>query len=716
MTLSPQRTFYSLSSFFANIDESGVIAYFTKAVPTPAMPLTTKEQRKSLAEKEEFVWKKENLLKTVEESARQRFEDWLTKRPSQFQSPDREVYLNFDEAEENGSRYPNLAQPSKPARNAPLNVSVAGHRGKAIQTTGDDPLEVKYVGEYERDQPWSASIWVRLAELKPCINLMTRGKGAENSASMGYELLLLDGVPTLSVVHFWPGNAIRVQAQAPLSVGEWIHLGASYDGSSRAGGLKIYLNGEPTPTTIVRDGLTRSINSFTRLKKGDKSLGLALGFRYREAGLRNGLIDEFQFWSREISALEMKQAFDEQTLGKLAEYSESENERQLLFDYYVQAIDEPSKQARAELQLARQHWNKAMDRTRALSIMRETEEPRKAYILERGAYLSHGVEVTANTPDFLPPMRSDQPKNRLGLAQWLTSRENPLTSRVTVNRYWQLIFGQGLVATPEDFGNQGTPPTHPELLDWLASDFISSNWDVQALLKKMVLSATYRQSTVTTPELRERDPENLLLARAHATRLPAEMIRDNALAVSGLLVDKWGGPSVKPYQVEVSFYPTPPDQGEGLYRRSVYTWWKRNATAPVLTTFGVPKRDVCTVKREFTTSPLQALILLNDPQFLEASRILAGNLLAEFGWNPDSLVETGYRLLTSRKPTSEEAAILLNLLQNQVEHFEEHPEESEKILKVGATPQNPSFPNPQQAATTLLLNAIMNLDECLTER
>ncbi|MEM9080308.1 MAG: DUF1553 domain-containing protein [Verrucomicrobiota bacterium] len=717
------KDFYSLSSFFANIDESGLIAYFTEAAPTPAMPLSTPEDEKLLEEKREAIDEMERKLVLAEEGVRERFEMWLVQGPAELESPERAIYLDFEEVtavNAKDNRYENLAQPDWFATNKVLNVPAEGYEGKGVKLTGDDPLEVKAVGEFDRDQPWSASIWVKLSEMVPKANVMTRGKGADDSAGMGYEFLLLDGKPTVSLAHFWPGNAIRVQAKEAVKVGEWTHLGVSYDGSSEAAGLKIYVAGRSVPVEVMRDGLTRTINEFRRInyndKKKDNRLGIALGQRFREPGLRNGLIDEFQFWTREISSLEMKAAFDGEAFGAALEKQGSGEGRDGLFEYYVKAVDEPVRMALDDLQRARAEWNAVMDGIPAISVMAEMDKPKKAYILERGAYDSHGEEVTADTPGFLPPMAEDMPKNRLGLAQWMLTSENPLTSRVAVNRYWQIIFGRGLVATSEDFGNQGTLPTHPDLLDWLSRDFMNEGWDLHALLKKMVLSATYRQSTQTTPEMRERDPENMLLARAHTTRLTAEMIRDNALAVSGLLVNKWGGPTVKPYQVEVAFNPEEADEGEGLYRRSVYTWWKRNSAAPVLTTFGVPKRDVCTVRREFTTSPLQSLILLNDPQFVEASRVTAVKLLERFGWDVPALVSEAYRKLTSRNPLPDEMLILEEMLNEQLAHFEAAPEEAEEVLLVGEAPQSEEFPKTQQAATTLMVNAMMNLDESLIER
>ena len=348
--------------------------------------------------------------------------------------------------------------------------------------------------------------------------------------------------------------------------------------------------------------------------------------------------------------------------------------------------------------------------------MRELPEPKPAYVLTRGAYDAHGEEVTANTPAALPPFPSDQPRNRLGLARWLTDPKHPLTARVAVNRYWQLIFGRGLVRTPEDFGSQGSLPTHPELLDWLARDFVDNGWDLHRLFKRMALSATYRQSTFGDKESLRKDPENLTLCRSNPDRLAAEMIRDNALAVSGLLVDKVGGPPVKPYEVAVSFKPMDPDEGEGLYRRSLYTLWKRNAPAPMMVAFDAPKRDVCSLKREPTMSPLQPLVILNGPQFVEAARVLGESLLAKHRGNREAVIEEAFALLVSRSPDRKELEILSGLYEAQREEFDANPAGANALLEVGRSPLS-LYDNPREhAAATVVINAIMNVNESLIQR
>ncbi|MEM1320528.1 MAG: PSD1 and planctomycete cytochrome C domain-containing protein [Bacteroidota bacterium] len=359
-----------------------------------------------------------------------------------------------------------------------------------------------------------------------------------------------------------------------------------------------------------------------------------------------------------------------------------------------------------------------------LMVMQEMEEPRQAYILERGAYDKHGAPVASETPESVLPFSEDLPRNRLGLSQWLFSPQHPLTARVTANRLWQQCFGNGIVATADDFGNQGALPSHPELLDWLAVEFRDNGWDVQALLKKIVMSATYRQSAKVSPELLELDPENRLLARAPRLRLSAEMIRDHALAVSGLLNRLVGGPSVKPYQPPGLWQETTgggggstasyvQDEGEKLYRRSIYTFWKRTVPPPSMMTFDAASRDFCMVKRQSTSTPLQALVLLNDPQIVEASRVLAYRAV-DMEERPEERIGAMFRLATSRHISELEGQRLLAYFNMEWERFKSQPKAAQELLSIGEYQQKELLSEPELAAYMLVANAIFNLDETIT--
>jgi hypothetical protein len=358
-------------------------------------------------------------------------------------------------------------------------------------------------------------------------------------------------------------------------------------------------------------------------------------------------------------------------------------------------------------------------------VMADMPAARETRMLIRGQYDKKGDKVERALPAWLPAMPEGAPMNRLGLAKWLVDPKHPLTSRVTINRFWQQLFGQGIVKTAEDFGSQGQWPTHPELLDWLAVELRESGWDMKHMLRLMVHSNTYRQSSKVTPELVQRDPTNELYARGPRFRLDAEVIRDSALNVSGLLVEKVGGKSVKPYQPEgiweaVGFLGSntrdfKQDTGDALYRRSMYTFWKRTAPPPSLLTFDAPSRENCTVRRPRTNTPLQALTLMNDKQYVEASRKLAERMLAEGGATAETRLDFAFRLATARHPSAQEAAVLLRVLNKQLEIFKANPEAGKQLLTVGEAKRNEALDPAEHAAYTMVANLLLNLDEAVTK-
>jgi hypothetical protein len=357
-------------------------------------------------------------------------------------------------------------------------------------------------------------------------------------------------------------------------------------------------------------------------------------------------------------------------------------------------------------------------------VMRERREERKTFILDRGVYDAPTEQVFPHTPAVLFAFPEELPKNRLGLAKWLLHKENPLTARVVVNQYWEMIFGRGIVATPDDFGNQGEFPSHPELLDWLAVNFMESGWDLKQLLKLMVSSATYQQSSILKENVREKDPSNIWLSRANASRLPAEMVRDQALASSGLLVPKIGGESVKPYQPKglwrelTAEYANEyiEDTGDNLYRRSLYTIWKRSAPPPSMINFDASDKYVCIIKRQNTNTPLQALVLMNDPQYIEASRVLAEKMLIDGGVETSDQLKYGFRAITSRNPEPKELMILEELYQNELAEFQRTPHEADSLLLVGEYGRDKSLPKEKLAAFTLVNSTLMNYDEAIYKR
>jgi len=395
-----------------------------------------------------------------------------------------------------------------------------------------------------------------------------------------------------------------------------------------------------------------------------------------------------------------------------------------LFNHYLNNIDQPHQKLVAEKRAAEAEIAAANKSKVNTMIMGDLGNMRKTFVLERGHY-EHPLkeeEIKPGVPAFLPPMPEGAPANRLGLAQWLTRPDHPLTARVAVNRYWSLLFGQGIVKSVSDFGTQGAWPTHPALLDWLATDFANNDWNIKRTFKQIVMSATYRQSSKLDRELYNRDPENKLIARGPRFRLQGEFVRDNALAVSGLLVDQAGGPGVKPYQPpglwnEVSLGGNVrfrQDTGENLYRKSMYTYWKRSAPAPSMTIFDAPTREKCMVERPRTNTPLQALVTLNDPQFTEAARNLAQRMIKEGGQTAQDRVTYGYRLVAARKPKPIVANILVAAYNEELENFKKNTEAADKLLDVGESKRDETINNAEHAAWTIVASMLLNLDEVIT--
>ena len=393
-----------------------------------------------------------------------------------------------------------------------------------------------------------------------------------------------------------------------------------------------------------------------------------------------------------------------------------------MFEYFFATSYPPALAATDELHALRDEQRKLMNPIPEIMAMQEMAQPKPAYILKRGAYDAPGERVSANTPRVLPPFPAGQPTNRLGLARWLLQPDHPLMARVTVNRFWQMMFGQGLVETSDNFGSQGAQPTHPELLDWLAWDFTAHGWDVKRALKQMALSATYRQSSQAGAEQLGRDPANQLLARGPARRLAAEMLRDQALAQSGLLVEKLGGPSVKPYQPaglwEIAMGKPNYDQGKGddLHRRSLYTYWKRTVPPPTMAGFDAADRSYCTVRRQNTSTPLQALALLNDTQIIEAARLLSQRMMKEGGSTAEERVPWVFRTITGRSPSAKELPVLKRLYEEQRAQFAGDTNAASQLLKVGEAKNDPALDPAELAAGTVLAEALFNHDDAVMKR
>ncbi|MFA6545583.1 MAG: DUF1553 domain-containing protein [Limisphaerales bacterium] len=705
-----QKEYYGLFSFFQNIDEAGLYSFFTPSAPTPAQMLLDVPAKEKLASLEQKVRAAEQLVGTTRKARGEAFSAWLKTRPAGLKIPGELARYTFD-ALTAGNKFTNALGGTNSATLAGENKLVLGRSGQAVQFTGDDPVNLT-LGNFQRHEPFSVSLWLRTPDVKDRAVIFHRSQAWTDAASRGYELLIEDGRLKWSLIHFWPGNAISIRATAPVPTNTWTHVVVTSDGSSRAEGLKLFVNGQPAASEVIKDNLTKNIT-------GGGHDHISLAERMRDRGFKGGAVDDFRVFGRALSPLEALAAHDETPANALlakVETQLSAAERSVLEDYFLAVVDAEFPKQLAALRSARAELVKFADDVKEVMVMRELPQPKKSYVLFRGEYNQRRAEAPPVTPAALSPWPAGAPRNRLGLAQWLTAPNHPLTARVTVNRIWQSLFGRGLVKTTEDFGSQGEKPLYPEVLDWLALRFIQSGWDVKALMKTIVMSGVYRQHSLADAKTMADDPENQWLARGPRLRLPAEMIRDNALAAAGLLKLALGGPPVNPYEMSESFKPANPTGGDGVYRRSLYTNWRRTGPPPAMIAFDAPRRAVCASRRDRTDSPLQALILLNGTQYVEAARALGESLHRDANGSVSAMIEAGFLRCLSRKPDAKELAILQQLHREQLEHFKVKPAEAESLLKAGNMKRDEKISAPEAAAATVLAQALLNHDGCVVKR
>jgi Protein of unknown function (DUF1553)/Protein of unknown function (DUF1549)/Planctomycete cytochrome C/Concanavalin A-like lectin/glucanases superfamily len=713
-----QKDFYSLFSFFNSIDESGLYSHFTDAVPTPTMLLGSDETLRAIALGETRIKAAEADLEPLRQRRSRMFEAWLRGLDRERHTAPAMTGLigSFPLDEIKNLKVENRADPARPGQVFESPQVVDGKIGKALKLSGENNVTLP-LGNFDRFQPFSIGLWIQTPDRKDRAVVLHRSKAWTDAGSRGYEILIEDGKLCADLVHFWPGNAIGMRTRRELPLDRWVHITMTYDGSSRARGLRLYLDGRLADCEVVRDSLTKNITG----GGGDE---LTVGQRFRDRGFKNGLVDELVVFDRELTPLEAAQLCDGKSLSEALSEDPSSftsDQRDDLFAYYLANFDGEYRSRLAALTDLRKQRSNLIDPVPEIMVMKELPQPRPTFVLRRGAYDAPTEPVTRNAPGFLLPFSPDWPRNRLGLARWVTDPKQPLTSRVVVNRFWQSIFGRGIVSTPEDFGSQGQLPSHPELLDWLARSFIDSGWNVKGLWRQIVTSATYRQASEGSAELVAHDPENILLGRGPRFRLPAEMIRDQVLVASGLLVSKLGGTPVKPYQPdglwkEKANIEYIRDKGEGSHRRSLYTFWKRTSPPPAMLTFDATSREVCAVKRLPTATPLQALVLLNDPQYVEAARALAQRAAHEGGSTPADRAGFIFRSLCGRWPGDRELQTLVALYHEQYDEFRSGRADAARLLAIGDAPRDPSIDPAECAALTILAQAVMNYDGAVVKR
>jgi len=718
-----QKDYFELFSFFNNVREAGQISW-DDAMPAPTLLLPTPEQEVHLAEIRQNIAALESELTRTREAQSGTFTEWM--KNYQYKNLVKEkipregltAYYHF-----NGKNLLNSADRKTrgvlkynggPVSSEP--VFVSNEEGDALRMDGDIYLDLSPAGVYRKSDAFTVGIRVKIPKDLQEGVIFHKSDFERLYNFRGYHLYLKDHKLEANLAYVAPSNAITKTTVREVPKDRWIHLTMTYDGSSRADGLRLYLDGTEAEMQVDMDQLTKDILFGRKTEPG-----LQIGAWGRGLGFKNGLVDDIAVYDRELTPYEVEVLSGRsswETIAATAPDKLTPEQQNRLKAYYLSAVSEDMKQARQALSRQRAVLADSMQKIRELMIMQEYPRPRQAYVLIRGEYANKGEKVYPNTPRTILPFPDSLPKNRLGLAQWLTLREHPLTARVAVNRYWQNMFGYGLVKTTEDLGNQGELPSHPELLDWLAAEFMDSGWDVKKLHRLMALSATYRQDSRAPQQLREKDPENRLLARGPSKRLSAEMIRDNALAAAGLLNPKIGGLSIKPYQPdglwEINSGQYKPDTGENLYRRSLYILVKRTVPNPTLNAFDAPDRSYCVVRRQQTNTPLQALVTLNDPTFLEAARKLGEKMAREA--DETKAIELAYRSATGRKPSETELKLFRKQYESELLKMKQKPEKALGWLKAGFSRPDPEADSIRTAAFSVVASTILNSDATLTKR
>ena len=599
-----------------------------------------------------------------------------------------------------------------------------GKVGSALEFDGRTHVEAGEAVAFETGDKVSFGAWILPRETGAMAVL---SKIDDQAAYRGFDLIFESGKLAVHLVHRWPDQALKVVTQTAMSLKDWHHVFATVDGSGKAAGVKIFVDGKAQALTVEKDALSGSLKTAQVFRIGQRSASVPF----------KGLIDEVQFYRTELAAAEVAGLARGEVVGGLmavidrpaAARTVAEQERVLR--YFLETVDSENRRLTTERAALAKQLAAGEEGVAMTMVMQEADEKRTAFLLRRGQYDLRGEAVDAGVPESLPPLPAGAPRNRLGLAQWMTQPGHPLTARVAVNRWWEGVFGVGLVETAEDFGTQGARPSHPELLDWLATELVRTGWDVKAMLRLIVTSATYRQTTAATAQLVARDPQGRLLARAPRFRLAGEVIRDQALAVAGLLSARVGGPSVKPYQPaglweDVSVerkYSYVPDTGEGLYRRSLYTYWKRTCPPPGMTTLDAPDRETCVIRRARTSTPLQALLLLNDPTYVEAARLLAERVLGAGagagavagGGGVEARVRRLYQLVLAREPQAREAAVVARVQGEALARFSAEPAAAKRLLAVGKKACGAGVEEVELAAWTTVANMVLNLDETMTK-
>jgi len=713
-----QREYYQFFSFFQNVsDKPGSQIKFMGAEPLIGVP--TMEQRTRLAELDRRIAELRIPIREREAAGPEivaRWEKGLSAEDICKITGNRFLFrVALDE--KTGENVPS-SDPGVTGAIRGADKWTAGKFGNALDFDGETFVDLGNAASFDGSHPFSISLWVypTVADVGTLV-----AKMEDEESFRGYDLLIEEGRLAANLIHQNPDNGLSVVAKDPMSLNAWHHVAMTYDGSRKAAGVKLFVDGKLVPVDVPKDDLTGTIHTDRPLHLGRRRTTLPF----------KGKLDEVHFFSVELASenvanlaagkpVALASTAFSVPLDKRSPAQHAEIKR-----FYLHRVDPEYSKIKAELVENERQRSELSYSFTTLMVMDELPQPRAAFVLKRGEYDKPGEKVTSGVPAIFPALTAKATAaNRLDLANWLVSPDHPLTARVAINRWWEVFFGTGLVKTVEDFGLTGEEPSHPELLDWLATEFMRTGWDLRAMQKLIVTSATYKQSSRVTKDAQENDPENRLLARGPRHRLPAETIRDNALAISGLLVERLGGPSVKPYQPaglweDVTVLRSGkyvPEKGDGLYRRGMYTFWKRTCPPPGLSTFDAPNREVCLARRATTNTPLQALVLLNDPTFVEAARNLAQRMLHAGGPSFEGRLNAGLIRALGRPAGAQELPIFGKIHGKALARFRSDPEAAKKLLSVGESPRDSQLDEVDFAAWTIVASTILNLDESITKR
>ena len=717
-----QKEFYRVFAYFNNVPEKGRIRKVGNT--EPMIPAPTREQQPVLRELERKLEAGQAKFAALEPelaNAQRRWEQSLDRSQPLNWSIVRGLTNHYALSDKAGNDVPKGGGNGQPALGTwreGTTAFVDGQTGRAAVFDGKLFLDAGDTAAFNQDSRFTLAAWVNPAE--PSGALITRTpdvseKEGRGEFLQGYGLFLKAGKLQFTLVSRWNDNAMQVETERAIALNRWTHVLVTYDGSRTGDGVRIYVDGKLEKQTVLLDDLT----SATKVKEP-----LRIGAGGGSANRFRGRMEDVRLYDVALSPEQAAVVATAQSIRDIAALGRARRNQAQADKIRLYFVENhaPADVAQAwkELLAAREERDRFVATLPTVMVMQEMPTPRETHVLIRGAYDKPGEKVTAGLPAVLPALPPGTPNNRVGLARWLVDPSNPLTARVIVNRFWEIYFGTGLVKTVDDFGSQGEWPSHPALLDWLATEFMRTGWNMKAMHRLIVTSATYRQSSRVAPELQQRDPENRLLARGPRFRLPAEIVRDQALFAAGLMVEKIGGPSVRPYQPaglwkEILNEDYSQDHGESLYRRSLYTFWRRTAPPPSMMNFDAAGRETCTVSRSRTNTPLQALDLMNDTAYLEAARVLAARVMRVGGSTPAERIALAFRLVTGRRPAAGEIEVLLHGFHYHLDKYLTDRQAAIHYLSQGEHARDETLDPAELAAYTVIASLILNLDETITK-